>query len=84
MVMNHAAVLQDWAALYSDLPSRQTKIKVLDRTVVKPVADETSITEPKALQVPREHIYHPLYHLSPTRVWSHPSTLIIVITISHS
>ena len=36
--------------LFSDLPSRQTKVKVADRTVVIPLADETAVVEPIALK----------------------------------
>ena len=38
--------VQDWNALYTDLPSRQTKVKVADRTLLKPIADETRLIEP--------------------------------------
>ena len=40
----------EWDALYSDLPSRQTKVKVQDRTVVIPLPDETAVVEPVALK----------------------------------
>ena len=42
--------VQDWNALYTDLPSRQTKVKVADRTLLKPISDETRLTEPSSLQ----------------------------------
>ena len=42
--------VEDWDALYTDLPSRQTKVKVADRTLLKPISDETRLTEPSALQ----------------------------------
>ena len=41
---------QEWAALYTDYPSRQTKIKVPDRRAVKCSADETRVIEPADLQ----------------------------------
>jgi len=40
----------EWDQLYSDLPSRQTKVKVQDRTVVIPLPDETAVVEPIALK----------------------------------
>jgi phosphoacetylglucosamine mutase len=40
----------DWDALYSDLPSRQTKVKVADRKVVVPLPDETAVVEPVTLK----------------------------------
>ena len=42
--------LDDWAAIYSDLPSRQTKLAVEDRAFVKVNEDETQVLEPAALQ----------------------------------
>jgi hypothetical protein len=36
---------------YADLPSRQLKVKVADRTVVRPQWDEKRLDEPAALQV---------------------------------
>lgn len=42
--------VQDWDKMYDDLPSRQTKLPVEDRTAVKPVPDETRLVEPAALQ----------------------------------
>jgi phosphoacetylglucosamine mutase len=42
--------VDDWDKLYQDLPSRQTKVKVQDRTVVIPLADETAVVEPVALK----------------------------------
>jgi phosphoacetylglucosamine mutase len=42
--------VQDWDKLYSELPSRQGKVKVADRTAIVTVADETRLTEPVALQ----------------------------------
>ena len=38
--------LDDWAAIYSDLPSRQTKLAVEDRAFVKVNEDETQVLEP--------------------------------------
>ncbi|KAF4674202.1 Phosphoglucomutase-3 [Perkinsus chesapeaki] len=40
----------EWDAMYEDLPSRQGKIYVKDRTVVKCTADETAAYAPEALQ----------------------------------
>jgi phosphoacetylglucosamine mutase len=42
--------LSDWDALYSDLPSRQDKVKVPDRTAFVPVSDESRLVEPQAVQ----------------------------------
>jgi len=42
--------LEAWDALYADLPSRQTKLAVADRTVVKVTSDETKTTAPEVLQ----------------------------------
>jgi len=42
--------VEDWDKIYQDLPSRQTKIKVQDRTVVIVTDDETKVVQPEALQ----------------------------------
>ena len=42
--------IEDWDHLYEDLPSRQSKLAVADRTVVKVTADETRTIEPVDLQ----------------------------------
>jgi len=42
--------LDDWANLYRDLPSRQLKCKVKDRSAIKTSPDETSVLEPAELQ----------------------------------
>lgn len=42
--------LEDWAALYTDLPSRQLKVKVADRKVITTTDAETKVAEPKGLQ----------------------------------
>jgi hypothetical protein len=42
--------LQDWDAIYSDLPSRQRKLPVADRGVVVCSADETQAYSPQGLQ----------------------------------
>jgi phosphoacetylglucosamine mutase len=42
--------VQDWNALYSDLPSRQCKLAVRDRSVVTTTDDETSVIAPRELQ----------------------------------
>jgi phosphoacetylglucosamine mutase len=39
-----------WASLYVDLPSKQCKVKVADRTVVETTQDETRCVRPQALQ----------------------------------
>lgn len=42
--------LQDWNKLYNDLPSKQDKLAVADRTMFKPTDDETRLIEPAPLQ----------------------------------
>ena len=40
----------DWRALYTDLPSRQMKLPVANKSSIVCSEDETSVVEPKALQ----------------------------------
>ena len=40
----------DWDAMYEDLPSRQTKVRVADRTAILTTPDETRTTAPAGLQ----------------------------------
>lgn len=40
----------DWATMYTDLPSRQMKLPVADKSKIVCSEDETSVLEPKALQ----------------------------------
>jgi len=42
--------LDGWNGLYSDLPSRQLKCKVADRSVIITSEDETRVLEPEVLQ----------------------------------
>jgi len=42
--------LSTWANLYSDMPSKQAKVKVADRTVISTNDNETAATAPLALQ----------------------------------
>jgi phosphoacetylglucosamine mutase len=42
--------LNTWAQLYSDMPSKQAKVKVADRTVIATNDNETAATAPEALQ----------------------------------
>eukprot|EP01043_Picozoa_sp_COSAG02_P063840 COSAG02_NODE_9160_length_2306_cov_1.932941_1_plen_551_part_00 len=44
------STIAEWDALYADRPSRQLKVAVQDRTVVKPQWDEMRLVEPVALQ----------------------------------
>jgi phosphoacetylglucosamine mutase len=44
------STIAEWDALYVDRPSRQLKVAVEDRTVVKPQWDEMRLVEPAALQ----------------------------------
>lgn len=42
--------LQQWNAMYTDLPSRQLKVKVADRSVIQTTEAETKVASPPALQ----------------------------------
>lgn len=42
--------LSTWAKLYADMPSKQAKVKVVDRTVISTNDNETAATAPEALQ----------------------------------
>ena len=42
--------VEDWDALYADLPCVQAKVAVPDRTKAVPNDSETRLTEPQALQ----------------------------------
>jgi phosphoacetylglucosamine mutase len=42
--------VEDWDDLYEDLPSRQGKIAIADRTLIKCTEDETRIVSPISLQ----------------------------------
>jgi len=42
--------IAQWDALYDDLPSRQTKLAVADRTIVSVTSDETRALAPESLQ----------------------------------
>jgi len=42
--------VRDWDAVYADLPSKQAKMVVPDRTLVKTNEDETRVLEPPQLQ----------------------------------
>ncbi|KAG0470800.1 hypothetical protein HPP92_017500 [Vanilla planifolia] len=42
--------MQDWIDLYNDLPSRQLKVKVADRTAITTTHAETQVLEPSGLQ----------------------------------
>ncbi|KAG0535919.1 hypothetical protein BDA96_03G019300 [Sorghum bicolor] len=41
---------QSWCELYSDLPSRQLKVKVKDRSVIVTTDAETKVSQPSSLQ----------------------------------
>ncbi|TDH70543.1 hypothetical protein CCR75_009167 [Bremia lactucae] len=44
--------IDEWDAIYQDLPSRQTKVKVTDRTLVKSdEEDDTKVMAPESLRV---------------------------------
>jgi len=42
--------IDDWDALYEDLPSRQPKVKVRDRTLIETTGDESRCLRPEKLQ----------------------------------
>ncbi|KAA0050907.1 phosphoacetylglucosamine mutase [Cucumis melo var. makuwa] len=42
--------IQTWSELYQDLPSRQLKVKVVDRTMVETTNAETEVVKPPGLQ----------------------------------
>ena len=42
--------LSQWSELYTDLPSKQVKVKVADRSVITTTDAERRVAEPKALQ----------------------------------
>mmetsp|Transcript_1580 Transcript_1580/g.2037 ORF Transcript_1580/g.2037 Transcript_1580/m.2037 type:complete len:576 (-) Transcript_1580:274-2001(-) len=42
--------ISDWSKIYTDLPSRQLKVKVKDRTAIKTIQDESKTTAPADLQ----------------------------------
>lgn len=44
------AGIEDWVAMYADLPSRQTKVRVADRLALTTTPDESRLVEPAALQ----------------------------------
>jgi phosphoacetylglucosamine mutase len=49
--------IQNWHAIYRDLPSRQTKVKVHDRTLVKTSEDEMHVLAPAALREAIDALY---------------------------
>lgn len=59
-----------WDALYSDLPSRQTKVRVADRTVLRTIPDETRLVVPVSLQ---ERIDAAVKTVSLGRAFARPS-----------
>ncbi len=42
--------VQDWNQLYTDLPSRQLKVKIKDRNVIKTTDAERRVSQPAELQ----------------------------------
>ncbi|KAJ3681632.1 hypothetical protein LUZ60_014205 [Juncus effusus] len=47
---NKGWTFQNWCDLYQDLPSRQLKVKVLDRTAITTANAETQVVKPSSLQ----------------------------------
>ncbi|GJP37804.1 hypothetical protein CLOM_g22212 [Closterium sp. NIES-68] len=41
---------REWSAMYQDLPSRQLKVRVADRSMFVPCEDDTRLLQPTALQ----------------------------------
>ncbi|OQR97283.1 phosphoacetylglucosamine mutase [Thraustotheca clavata] len=56
LLIQHDWSIAQWDAIYQDLPSRQTKVKIADRTVVKTTEDETAATAPEALKAAVESL----------------------------
>jgi len=52
--------VQEWDAIYEDLPSRQLKLAVVDRAVVVTNASETKVLEPEALQLAIDALVDPV------------------------
>jgi len=48
VLANRKWTIEDWANTYAEKPSRQTKVYVKDRKVVKPIEDETRLIETEA------------------------------------
>nr|XP_002119184.1 phosphoacetylglucosamine mutase [Ciona intestinalis] len=42
--------IRDWSCIYTELPNRQAKVKVADRTVIETTDAERKVTKPPALQ----------------------------------
>jgi len=71
--------LKDWNCLYTDLPSRQCKVKVKDRSLIQTNDNETKATHPISLQPALENASSSLsrqLHSSP--VGYHPTPRIFV------
>ncbi len=43
--------IRDWDTLYTDLPSRQLKVTIKDRNVIKTTDAERRVSEPAELQI---------------------------------
>jgi phosphoacetylglucosamine mutase len=50
--------VEEWDNLYDDLPSRQGKIAIADRTLIKCTEDETRIISPASLQEEIDRLVH--------------------------
>ena len=50
--------VEEWDNLYEDLPSRQGKIAIADRTLIKCTEDETRIISPASLQEEIDRLVH--------------------------
>jgi phosphoacetylglucosamine mutase len=62
--------ITDWDALYIDLPSRQLKLAVPDRTAINTTADETRVVKPQELQ---DEIDKLVSNVSKARAFVRPS-----------
>jgi phosphoacetylglucosamine mutase len=52
--------VSDWDGIYEDLPSRQLKLAVADRTAIHTTEDETAVTAPAALQAAIDALCRPV------------------------
>ena len=65
--------LKDWNKLYNDLPSRQCKVKVKDRSLIRTNENETKSTNPPQLQIALENAMNNAISGSAARAFVRPS-----------
>ncbi len=69
--------LHDWNHLYTDLPSRQCKVRVVDRSVIQTNDNETEATSPDSLQEALENAMSALTLVDQKRNSSSGDTLFV-------